>query len=129
MSFVDPHDTRRFNRFVKFNDDGSVAATVDVAEGAAPPSDLLGTVFLDVTALAPADLHAVRIDPRLILARKNRSAATVAAKVAAIAAEAEEAIATATIVAAVTTAVRTPPTVAAVDPVVATDPKKARRGH
>lgn len=109
MSVADPHDKRLFNRFVKFNDDGTVAATVDVADGASLPVDAQGTVFVDVTSLAPADFHAVRVDPALLTARKAKTAETVRTRVAALAAEAEEALAQDVLLRAVTTAVKNPP--------------------
>jgi hypothetical protein len=54
------NDTRQFRTFVKLNPDGSVAATMDLAADIYP-EDATAT-YLDVTAQAPADFHAVAIN-------------------------------------------------------------------
>lgn len=58
----DPHDPRPFRQWVTFNPDGTVAAMHEVSAGVEQPIP----AALEVTDLAPADFHAVRVDPALI---------------------------------------------------------------
>ncbi len=105
---TDPHDKRAFQRFLKFNDDGSVAAVVDVAAGAAAPADDKGTVYLDVTYLPPVTLDTIRVDPALLTAKKAVQADALKAQLALVTAEATSAQADAQLRAAVDVAVKAP---------------------
>jgi hypothetical protein len=59
----DPHDPKRQCRqWVRFTADGSVASVHEIAAGQLPPF----AEAVEVTDLAPAAFHGVRVDPLLL---------------------------------------------------------------
>lgn len=70
MGIKDPHDPRSFQHFVKFADDGTVAAIVEVADGQPEPDDLHQSVYLNMTDRHPFDMRDVTVDPALVAAAK-----------------------------------------------------------
>jgi hypothetical protein len=79
MNIKDPHDKREFRRYVKLNDDGTVAAIVDVAAGLPPPTDSVRSVYVDITDFKGVDLHTLAVHPDFVT---DHAAATYAAEIA-----------------------------------------------
>lgn len=73
----DAHDDREFRQYLSFKADGTVAATHEIAASVEP-----STVLVEVTDLAPADLHGVTVKASLVTALTDAVAAIEAAKVA-----------------------------------------------
>ena len=87
LSSKNPTDPRTFRLFAKLNLDGTVAATVEVAEDQPPPADHEDRVYIDVTAHAPADVFAISVPAQHvadIVRAKAALKADVAAAVAAL---------------------------------------------
>ena len=89
----DKHDPRDFERFVKLNDDGTVAAVTMVAVGSPEPED---AVFLNVEHLGDVALDHVKVDPKLVTTIKEKKDALAAAALAHAQAFADHATATRT---------------------------------
>jgi hypothetical protein len=106
MGLTDPHDDRSFQRFVKFNDDGTIAAVVDVAQEAGAPADTAGSVYLDVTAFGAVALDKLTVDPAILTAHKAATRATRDADVALRVAVQQEAAAQDTLRVAVDTGIK-----------------------
>jgi hypothetical protein len=71
MGIQDKHDRRTFQHFVKFADDGTVAAVVEVADGQPEPDDDEASVYIDVTPLHPFDVAGVSVNRADIAAAKD----------------------------------------------------------
>jgi hypothetical protein len=56
-------EKREFRHFAKFAPDGTVAAIVEVANGAPDPEDGEDSTYVDVTDLWPYDFSTVHVPP------------------------------------------------------------------
>lgn len=72
MAVKDKHDQRDFERFVKLNDDGTVASVHMIEVGTAEPKHVDGAVFLKVEHLGDVALDHVVIDRKLVAAIKDK---------------------------------------------------------
>lgn len=63
------HDKRRFRHFAKMAADGSVSATVEVADGTPDPTDGAGSVFVEITDLHPYDFGGVKVRAKSVTDR------------------------------------------------------------
>lgn len=73
MGLPDKHDDRRFRHFAKMHDDGTVAASVEVADGMAAPVDSAGSVFLEVTDAYPYDFAQAVVETAALATAKTLS--------------------------------------------------------
>lgn len=94
MSFSDPHDPRRFNRFAQLADDGSVAAIIEVAVTAAAPAGRF--VHYDVTDQMPCDVTALVIPLPVLTVVRMQATSVQRTERAAVQAAADALVQTAT---------------------------------